>query len=135
MKTNTKIVLLVVTVIGTGLLMMFIAFSVLIYFVHLEEMDKEEFLYNGKRGKAKVLKLSEDTRYKQNQAILVLEVSVPNYKTYQTQLSERILPIHAPKVQPGLIIDVLVDPHQPNNPKRILLLLDEDTLEKERNRR
>jgi hypothetical protein len=64
-----------------------------------------------------------------------LEISVPNYPTYQVETTKDIPVIHAPKVQVGLTIDVFVDPEQPNNPKRILVLLEENTLEKERNRR
>lgn len=133
--SNKKILLLILVIVGTVFLSLGIPFSVLLYLAIEERQDKNDFLANGKRGTAKVLGISEDTRYKRDQAILVLEVSVPNYQTYQTRVSKTILPIHAPRVQPGAIIDVLVDPEQPNNSKRVLLLLEENTLEKERNRR
>ena len=139
MKSNTKIVLLVISIAGVVGLIVAIPLGTLFYLAVQEQLDKDDFLQNGKRGKAKILKIEDKTQYTSRgsfpRAKLLLEVSVPNYPTYQTEITEDIPAIHAPRVQTGLIIDVWADPEQPNNKKRILLLLEEDSLEKEKNRR
>lgn len=137
--TNKKILLLVGVIIGGIFLAVMIPLSVLFYLAIEEQIDKDDFLQNGKRGKAKILKIEDKTRYTSRgsfpRAKLLLEVSVPNYPIYQTETTKDIPAIHAPRVQVGSTIDVLVDPEQPNTERRILLLLEEDTLEKEKNRR
>ncbi len=137
--TNKRIILLVVVIVGGIFLAVAIPFSILLYFAFEEQIDKDDFLANGKRGKAKILKIEDKTRYTSRgsfpRAKLLLEVSVPNFPIYQTETTEDIPAIHAPRVQIGSTIDVWVDPEQPNSERRILLLLEEDTLEKEKTRR
>ena len=136
---NKKILVLVGIVGGGIFLAVMIPFSVLLYLAFEEQIDKDDFLQNGKRGKAKILKIEDKTRYTSRgsfpRAKLLLEVSVPNYPIYQTETTKDIPAIHAPRVQVGSTIEVLVDPEQPNSERRILLLLEEATLEKEKNRR
>jgi hypothetical protein len=85
----------------------------------------EELAATGKQGTAVVLKLSDTgTRINDNPRVkLQLEIHIPNYQPYQAQKTVTLPLIYLPQVQTGSTINILADPEQPNNEKRIALLL------------
>ena len=85
----------------------------------------EELAATGKQGTAVVLGLSDTgTTINDNPRVkLLLEIHVPNYQPYQAQKTVTIPLIYLPQVQTGSTINILADPDQPNNEKRIGLLL------------
>ena len=129
MKKNTQTILFIVVVVGLISCSIITPFAILIISQITDYQKEKAFLAIGKRGKAKVLKVADKSRHTAKgttpRAKLLLEVSVPNYPTYQVETTKDIPVIHAPRVQPGLTIDVLVDPDQPDNEDRIALLLNE----------
>jgi hypothetical protein len=50
-------------------------------------------------------------------------VGLPGRAPYQVQKTVTIEMIRLPQVQPGSVVQVLVDPSQPNNPDKVGLLL------------
>jgi hypothetical protein len=85
----------------------------------------EEIVATGKQGTAVVLELSDtgvtindDPRVK-----LLLEISIPNYQPYQARKTVTLPLIYLSQVQTGSTIQILADPEQPDNEKRIALLL------------
>jgi hypothetical protein len=129
MTKNAKTILIVVAIFSAISLSVAMPFVLIIALEIKDTMVEREFLAAGKRGKAKILKIADRTKETTKgtfpRAKLRLEVSVTNYPTYQVETTKSIPVIHAPRIQPGLIIDVLVDPEQPNNEERIKLLLEE----------
>jgi hypothetical protein len=85
----------------------------------------EELAATGKQGTAVVLGLSDTgVRVNDNPRVkLLLEIHIPNYQPYQAQKTLTLPLIYLPQVQTGSTINILVDPEQPNNEKRIGLLL------------
>jgi len=85
----------------------------------------EELAATGKQGTAVVLKLSDTgVRVNDNPRVkLLLEIPIPNYHPYQAQKTVTLPIIYLPQVQTGSTINILADPEQPNNEKRIGLLL------------
>lgn len=85
----------------------------------------EELAATGKQGTAVVLGISDTgTRINDNPRVkLLLEIHIPNYQPYQAQKTLTLPLIYLPQVQTGSTINILADPAQPNNEKRIGLLL------------
>lgn len=84
-----------------------------------------DLVATGKQGTAVVLKLS-DTGVRVNddpRVKLLLEVHIPNYQPYKAQKTVTLPLIYLPQVQTGSTINILADPDQPNDEKRIALLL------------
>ncbi len=103
-----------------------ILFSVVVAIVILRKKKRiEDLIATGKQGKAKILKL-EDTgvRTNENPKIKVLlEISVDGYQPYQVWKKLTVPMIRLPQVQPGMEIGVIADPGDPQNAKKIGLLL------------
>jgi uncharacterized membrane protein len=60
--SKTKIILLIVGISGVApLILLAVVGGVLVYLAVDQEMDKDDFLKNGKRGTAKILKVSDKT--------------------------------------------------------------------------
>jgi len=129
MTKNTKLILFVAGITLTICLSIVAPLATFIVFEIKDGMNENEFLAVGKRGKAKILRATDRTRETSKgifpRAKFLLEVSVPNYPTYQVEVTKSIPVIHAPRLQPNLTIDVLVDPDQPQNEERVELLLEE----------
>jgi multisubunit Na+/H+ antiporter MnhC subunit len=101
-----------------------ISFGIAIWMV-AKRKRMEELIATGKQGTAVVLELSDTgTRINDNPRVrLLLEIHIPNYQPYQAQKTVTLPLIYLPQVQTGSTINILADPAQPNNEKRIALLL------------
>ncbi|HEV2882286.1 MAG TPA: hypothetical protein VGX24_13480 [Pyrinomonadaceae bacterium] len=84
-----------------------------------------ELVATGKQGTAVILDLSDtgvtindDPRVK-----LLLEIHIPNYQPYQARKTVTLPLIYMSQVQTGSTIQILADPEQPDDEKRIALLL------------
>jgi hypothetical protein len=84
-----------------------------------------DLVATGKQGTAVILDLSDtgvtindDPRVK-----LLLEIHIPNYQPYQARKTVTLPLIYMSQVQTGSTIQILADPEQPDNEKRIALLL------------
>jgi hypothetical protein len=111
---------------GTGFLVISLAtsFGILIWMM-VKRKRITELVATGKQGTAVVLQLS-DTGVRINddpRVKLLLEIHIPNYPPYQAQKTVTLPLIYLPQVQTGSTINILADPAQPNNEKRIALLL------------
>jgi hypothetical protein len=84
-----------------------------------------ELVATGKQGTAVVLELSDTgvTINDNPRVKLQLEIHIPNYPPYQAQKTVTLPLIYLPQVQTGSTINILADPAQPNDEKRIALLL------------
>jgi hypothetical protein len=111
---------------GTGFLVIPLAtsFGILLWLL-VKRKRIEELVATGKQGTAVVLGLSDtgvtindDPRVK-----LLLEIHIPNYQPYQAQKTVTLPLIYLPQVQTGSTIQILADPEQPHEEKRIALLL------------
>ena len=111
---------------GTAFLVIPLAasFGILIW-IRNKRKQIAEIVATGKQGTAVVLELSDtgvsindDPRIK-----LRLEIHIPNYQPYQAQKTVTLPLIYLPQVQTGSTINILADPAQPHNEKRIALLL------------
>jgi hypothetical protein len=111
---------------GTGFLVipLGIGFAILIWTM-IKRKRIDELVATGKQGTAVVLELSDTgTRINDNPRVkLVLEINIPNYQPYKAQKTVTIPIIYLSQVQTGSTINVLADPEQPNEEKRIALLL------------
>jgi hypothetical protein len=111
---------------GTGFLVIPLAtsFGILIWMM-VKRKRIEELVATGKQGTAVVLELSDTgVRINDNPRVKVLlEIQIPNYQPYQAQKTVTLPLIYLPQVQTGSTINILADPEQPNNEKRIALLL------------
>jgi hypothetical protein len=85
----------------------------------------DDLVVTGKQGTAVVLELSDTgTRINDNPRVkLVLEIHLPNYQPYKAKKTVTIPLIFLSQVQTGSTINILADPEQPDNEKRIALLL------------
>jgi hypothetical protein len=85
----------------------------------------EELVATGKQGTAVVLALSDTgVRINDNPRVkLVLEIHLPDHQPYRAEKTVRLPLIYMSQVQTGSTINVVADPAQPNNEKRIGLLL------------
>ena len=84
-----------------------------------------ELVATGKQGTAVILDLSDtgmtindDPRVK-----LLLEIHIPNYQPYKARKTVTLPLIYMSQVQTGATIQILADPEQPDDEKRIALLL------------
>jgi hypothetical protein len=84
-----------------------------------------ELVATGKQGTAVVLELrdtgvtiNDDPRVK-----LLLEIHIPNYQPYKARKTVTLPLIYMSQVQTGSTIQILADPEQPDDEKRIALLL------------
>ena len=111
---------------GTGFLVipLVITFSIVIWMM-VKRKRIAELVATGKQGTAVILKLSDTgTRINDDPRVkLLLEIHIPNYPPYQAQKTVTLPLIYLPQVQTGSTINILADPAQPNNEKRIALLL------------
>ena len=85
----------------------------------------KEMMTYGKRGTAKIVKLT-DTNVTVNdnpRVKLELEISIPNYPTYFAKKTVVIPIINIPQIQPGLTVEVLADPDDRHNEDRIGLIM------------
>jgi len=101
-----------------------ISFSILIWMM-VKRKRIAELVATGKQGTAVVLALSDTgVRVNDNPRVkLLLEIHIPNYPPYQAQKTVTLPLIYLPQVQTGSTINILADPTQPDNEKRIALLL------------
>jgi hypothetical protein len=101
-----------------------ISFSILIWMM-VKRKRINELVATGKQGTAVVLEISDTgVRVNDNPRVkLLLEIQIPNHQPYQAQKTVTLPIIYLPQVQTGSTINILADPTQPNNEKRIALLL------------
>ena len=111
---------------GTGFLVIPLAasFGILMWMM-AKRKRIAELVATGKQGTAVVLDLrdtgvtiNDDPRVK-----LLLEISIPNYQPYQARKTVTLPLIYLSQVQTGSTIQILADPEQPHDEKRIALLL------------
>lgn len=111
---------------GTGFLVIPLATSLGILLWMIAKRKRiQELVATGKQGTAVVLELSDtgvtindDPRVK-----LLLEIHIPNYQPYQARKTVTLPLIYLSQVQTGSTINILADPDQPYEEKRIALLL------------
>jgi len=111
---------------GTAFLVIPLAVSFgILSWIMVKRKRIAELVATGKQGTAVVLEISDtgvtindDPRIK-----LLLEIHIPNYQPYQARKTVTLPLIYLPQVQTGATINILADPEQPNNEKRIGLLL------------
>ena len=101
-----------------------ISCCILIWMV-VKRKQIDELVATGKQGTAVILNLSDTgTRINDDPRVkLLLEIHIPNYQPYQAQKTVTLPLIYLPQVQTGATINILADPEQPNNEKRLALLL------------
>ncbi len=100
------------------------SFTILIWMM-VKRKRINELVANGRQGTAVILELSDTgTTINDNPRIkLLLEIHLPNHQPYQAQKTVTLPLIYLPQVQTGSTIQILADPEQPNDEKRIALLL------------
>lgn len=111
---------------GAGFLVIPLAVSLgIVIWLMAKRKRIAELVATGKQGTAVVLDLSDtgvtindDPRVK-----LLLEIHIPNYQPYQAKKTVTLPLIYMSQVQTGSTVQVLADPEQPDNEKRIALLL------------
>ena len=101
-----------------------VSFGILIWMM-VKQKRIAELVATGKQGTAVILQLSDTgVRVNDNPRVkMLLEIHIPNYPPYQAQKTVTLPLIYLPQVQTGSTINILADPAQPNNEKRIALLL------------
>ncbi|MBA3241474.1 MAG: hypothetical protein H0T60_09655 [Acidobacteria bacterium] len=111
---------------GTGFLVIPLAasFGILIWMI-VKRKRITELVATGKQGTAVVLELSDTgvTINDNPRVKLLLEIHIPNYQPYRAQKTVTLPLIYLSQVQTGSTINILADPTQPNDEKRIALLL------------
>ena len=111
---------------GTGFLVipLVISFCILIWMM-VKRRRAEELVATGKQGTAVILDLSDTgVRVNDNPRVkLRLEIHIPNHQPYQANKTVTVPLIYLPQIQTGSTINILADPTQPYNEKRIALLL------------
>lgn len=111
---------------GTAFLVIPLAVSLgILIWLMVKRKRIAELVATGKQGTAVVLSLS-DTGVTINDAPrvkMLLEIYIANYQPYQAEKTVTLPLIYLPQVQTGSTINILADPTQPNNEKRIALLL------------
>jgi hypothetical protein len=111
---------------GAGFFMIpLVTSSAILLWLLVKRYRMRELAATGKPGTAVVLALSDtgvtinnDPRVK-----LRLQIHIPNYPPYEAIKTVTIPRLYVPQVQTGSTINILADPDQPNNEKRIGLLL------------
>ena len=108
--------------IGIGLIIN----TVILLLILRKRNQIKDIIAYGQPGTAKVLQLNDTgIRINNNPRVkLRLEISIPNYPTYQTEKTLNLSIVYLPRVQPGLTVKILADPTQPANENRIGLVLD-----------
>jgi hypothetical protein len=111
---------------GTSFLVIPVAIiSCIVVWMMVKRKRAEELIATGKQGTAVVLSLS-DTGVTVNdnpRVKLELEMNIPGYPPYKAKKTVTLPLIYLPQVQTGSTINILADPEQPNNEKRLALLL------------
>jgi hypothetical protein len=111
---------------GAGFLVipLAVSFGILVWMV-VKRRRMEELVATGKQGTAVILGISDTgTRINDNPRVkLLLEIHIPNYQPYHAQKTVTLPLIYLPQVQTGSTINILADPEQPADEKRIALLL------------
>lgn len=111
---------------GAGFLVLPLAGSlgILIWTV-VKRRQMDELVATGKQGTASILEVSDTgTTINDNPRLrLRLEIHIPNYQPYRAQKTVTLPLTYLPQVQTGSTINILADPEQPDNEKRIALLL------------
>jgi hypothetical protein len=111
-----------------GTLFLVLPFAIVIgtlIFGAIKRRQIEDLLAHGKQGMATILSLSDTGTRINNQprVKLLLEILVPNYKPYRAEKTITLSSIYMSQIQTGSVINVMVDPEQPDNQKRIGLML------------
>jgi hypothetical protein len=114
---------------NTFLLIMGIGFLVplvIVYLVHTVRKNRiEHLMATGKQGEAVILSL-EDTGVKVNdqpRVRMMLEVHIDGHSPYQVEKTAVIPLLALAKVQVGARVRVLADPREPENAKKLALML------------
>ncbi len=94
-------------------------------FAFVKRKRIEQIVAHGKQGTAKILRLTDTgTRINDDPRVkMLLEISIPNYETYRAEKTFTVPMINLSQVQVGETVSVLADPEQPDNQKRIGLIL------------
>ncbi len=102
-----------------------VLFAIISLFALVKQSRANELLETGKQGTAKVIRLEDTgTRINNNPRVnILLEMDFEGYQTYQVWKKLTIPIIRLSQVQVGETIAVLADPHDPQNAKRIGLML------------
>lgn len=111
---------------GTAFLVIPLAIiSGILIWMRVKRKRIEELVATGKQGTAVVLELGDTgVRVNDNPRVkLLLEIHIPNYRPYQAKKTLTLPIVYLPQVQTGSTVNILADPTQPNDEKRIALLL------------
>lgn len=98
-----------------------------VFFFYYKKRQRAKYLAeNGVKGKAVVKSLNQTGVYINNipQIVMGLEVSVPNAPVYQITKTVNLPMIYYPRVQPGMTIDVVVDPARLSDQKYLGLVFE-----------
>ncbi len=97
----------------------------LVFYALRKQRNLSKLIEDGKQGIARILQL-EDTgvRVNENPRVRVLlEISIEGIASYQVWKKVTVPVIRLPQIQPGMEIAVVADPFDPQNAKKIGLLL------------
>lgn len=117
-----------ITLIAAGgffILLTGVIFGVIFLFAVVKQRRAQDLLETGKQGTARVLRL-EDTgmRINDNPRVkLLLEMNFEGYQPYQVWKKVTVPMIYISQIQTGNTVRVLADPNDPQNQKRIGLML------------
>lgn len=111
---------------GTAFLVIPLAtsFGILIWMM-VKRKRIADLVATGKQGTAVILELSDTgvTINDDPRVALLLEIHIPNYQPYRARKTVTLPLIYLPQVQTGSTVQILADPEQPHEEKRIALLL------------
>ena len=117
------IILTVVILVLTAVIIA-ISFGAVFYFYYAKRKRLQHLVENGVKGTAVIKTLSETGLIINNvpQIAMTLEVTAENIPPYTIVKRTEIPMIYYPRIQPGMTIDVMVDPARLNDQKYIGLL-------------
>jgi hypothetical protein len=105
---------------------MALSFGGVFLFYYKKRKRMQHLAENGVRGKALIKTLSDTGMIINNvpQIAMTLEVTLPNVPVYTIQKRVAIPMIYYPRIQPGMTVDVAVDPTRLTDQKYIGLMFE-----------
>ena len=103
-----------------------LSFGGVFFYYYKKRKRMQHLAENGIRGKAVVKTLSDTGLIINNvpQISITLEVTLPNIPVYTIQKRVAIPMIYYPRIQPGMTVDVAVDPARLTDQKYLGLLFE-----------
>lgn len=103
-----------------------LSFGGVFFYYYKKRKRMQHLAENGVRGKAVVKSLSDTGLIINNipQIAMTLEVTLPNIPVYTIQKRVAIPMIYYPRIQPGMTVDVAVDPARLTDQKYLGLLFE-----------